>query len=296
MSYSFTKRSNSYKFISMVNETYVTIKPKLEVLSKYIAYYYFNASEEKNYTKEFIFYPHYRNSITIYKNSEISFDNNESKVIPNKHKPYEIIYTGIHPNSRSGKIIAPFNKIGVVFQPLGFNNFLTQPLSEIITEDPKSNFNYFGNDFVSVLDKAYQSSDNTKKVSLLDSFFEQKIKPFQEDRLIKAVHLMFNNDLSILDISETLNINRKTLLRIFNKHLNCSPKDFSNLIKFRKALNTYQEYKPALTDLAYQNDYYDQSDFIKHFKKVTGFNPKKFFGNLSHLGTEDTFWTVLNSE
>ena len=280
----------------MPKETYKTLKPKSDVLSKYIAYYYFNASKENNYTKSFIFYPHYRNSITVYKNSEITLADNTSKVTPNNHKDFEIIYTGIHPNSRSGKIIAPFDKIGIVFQPLGFNNFLAESLTSVITEDPKSNFNYFGNDFASILDQVYKTTNFDKKVNLLDSFFMQKVLPFQENRLIKAVDLMFTGELNVLEISEALNINRKTLLRIFKKHLNCSPKEFSNLVKFRKAINTYQEHKPALTDLAYQNDYYDQSDFIKHFKKVTGFNPKKFFGNLSHLGTEDTFWTVLKSK
>lgn len=280
----------------MPKETYTTLKPKSDVLSKYIAYYYFNFSEEKNYTKSFVFYPHYRNSITVYKNSKMSFAENSSKVVPDKHLDFEITYTGIHPKSRTGQIIAPFNKIGIVFQPLGINNFLIEPLSDVITENPKTNFNSFGNGFVSVLNKVYNTEDFDEKVTLFDSFFMQKVKPFQENRIIKAVDLMFKGEFSVLEISEALNINRKTLLRIFNKHLNCSPKEFSNLVKFRKAINTYQEHKPALTDLAYQNDYYDQSDFIKHFKKVTGFNPKKFFGNLSHLGTEDTFWTVLESK
>lgn len=280
----------------MPKETYKTLKPKSDVLSKYIAYYYFNTSKENDYTKSYIFYPHYRNSITVYQNSEMSFNGNSSKVIPNKNKDFEITYTGIHPSSRTGKIIAPFNKIGIVFQPLGLNNFMVESLSSIITEVPKSNFNYFGNDFVSILDQVYKTTDFDKKVNVLDSFFELKIQPFKDNRLIEAVDLMFKGDLNVLEISEALNINRKTLLRIFNKHLNCSPKEFSNLVKFRKAINTYQEHKPALTDLAYQNDYYDQSDFIKHFKKVTGFNPKKFFGNLSHLGTEDTFWTLLKSK
>ncbi|WP_040279458.1 helix-turn-helix domain-containing protein [Psychroserpens damuponensis] len=280
----------------MPKETYTTLKPKSDVLSKYIAYYYFNTSKETNYTKSFVFYPHYRNSITVYQNSKISFNGNTSKVVPNAHQDFEIIYTGIHPNSRFGKIIAPFDKIGIVFQPLGLNNFLSESLTEIVTEDPMRNFNYFGNDFVTVLNQVYNTSDFDEKVMVLDAFLLQNIKPFQDHRLIKAVDLMFKGDLSVLEISEALHINRKTLLRLFKKHLNCSPKSFSNLVKFRKAINTYQEYKPALTDLAYQNDYYDQSDFIKHFKKITGFNPKKFFGNLSHLGTEDTFWTVLKSK
>lgn len=280
----------------MVDETYITIKPKLDVLSPYIAYYYFNSSEEKNYTKEYIFHPHYRNAITVYKNSEINFSKNQSIVIPKPDKDFEIIYTGIHLESRTGKIQAPFDKIGIVFQTLGLNNFISEPLSALASEYPKPDFNYFGKEFKHVLENVYNTTKKSEKVNLLDRFFASQIKPFNEERLLKAIYLLFEKDLSITEISEAIAINRKTLLRLFKKHLNCSPKEFSNLIRFRKAINTYQKHKPALTDLAYQNNYYDQSDFIKHFKKVTGFNPKNFFNNLSHLGTEDTFWTVLNSK
>jgi AraC-like DNA-binding protein len=76
--------------------------------------------------------------------------------------------------------------------------------------------------------------DFYKKVTPLDSFFERNIQPFQEHQLIEAVNLIFKEDYTILEISEVLRINRKTLLRIFNKHLNCSPKEFSNLVKFKK--------------------------------------------------------------
>jgi AraC-like DNA-binding protein len=64
-----------------------------------------------------------------------------------------------------------------------------------------------------------------KKATLLDSFFERNIQPFQEHQPIEAVNLIFKEDYTILEISEVLRINRKTLLRIFNKHLNCSPKE-----------------------------------------------------------------------
>ena len=35
----------------------------------------------------------------------------------------------------------------------------------------------------------------------------------------------------------------------------------------------------TLTQVAYENDYYDQSHFIRDFKEFTGTNPKDYFGN-----------------
>jgi AraC-like DNA-binding protein len=170
-------------------------------------------------------------------------------------------------------------------------------LLEIIDENPKANFDYFGLGFNLVLDEVYNSESLEEKVDLLDAFFYSRLNVFDEQRVIKAVELLFDEDISIQNLCERLKISRKTLLRLFKKHIICAPKEFSNVVKFRKALNFYQSHrdKPQLTQLAYENAYYDQSDFIKHFKKVTGYNPKKFFSNLSHLGREDTFWTILES-
>ncbi len=277
-------------------EHYRSIKPVNIELQKYIAYYYFDYSLKTDTKKEYIFYPHYRNALTVYKNSKISFGENSSNVTYDLNAGYEIIYTGIHLHSRMGKIETPFQKIGIVFQPLGLNNFIKEPLNKIVDKSPKPNFDYFGDSFQMILNKVFETDDVQKKVHALDTFFIKKLYPFQERRLIKAIDLIFNQDLSVQELSEVLNMNRKTLFRLFKKHLNCSPKEFITIVKFRKALNLYQseEHKPQLTELAYTNDYYDQSDFIKNFKKVTGFNPKKFFSNISHLGSQDTFWTVMD--
>ena len=35
----------------------------------------------------------------------------------------------------------------------------------------------------------------------------------------------------------------------------------------------------SLTDLAYENEYFDQAHFIKEFKEFTGLTPKEFFGD-----------------
>ena len=35
----------------------------------------------------------------------------------------------------------------------------------------------------------------------------------------------------------------------------------------------------SLTDLAYENEYFDQAHFIKEFKEFTGLTPKDFFGD-----------------
>ena len=231
-------------------EHYRSIKPFNKELQKYIAYYYFVFSLKKDAHKAYIFYPHYKNAITVYKNSKISLGENSSCVSFDLSKGYEIIYTGIHMHSRMVKIETPFNKIGIVFQPLGLNNFIKEPLSDVVDVSPKLNFDYFGNTFNTVLNDVYASDTVEQKVDILDAFFINKLNVFQEDRLIEAVNLIFDQELSVQELSEALNINRKTLFRLFKKH----------------------------------------------FKKVTGFNPKKFFSNISHIGRIIIYYNSSSTE
>lgn len=273
---------------------YVSVKPKNITLRQYIAYYYFDVSQEEDYVKSFIFYPHIKNALTIYKNASIEFSNGESLVFPDASLSYRMIYTGIKTEAFLAKMKAPYSKIGVAFQPLGISYFVKDAVGTLISKDSdKYNFKGFLS-LQSILDEVYSTSNIDKKVELLDAYFIKELKGFKEKRLIEAVNLMLKGDFLVQDISKKIGVNRKTLLRLFKKHLLCSPKDYINIIKFRKALTEYQEAvnKPQLTELAHQHDYYDQSDFIKQFKKITGFNPKKFLGSLTHFGTEDTFWTV----
>ncbi|MBC8644995.1 helix-turn-helix transcriptional regulator [Flavobacterium lindanitolerans] len=81
-------------------------------------------------------------------------------------------------------------------------------------------------------------------------------------------------------LSEKLKTNRKTLLRLFQKHLLCSVEEYKKMVRFRQAINFSQEQNGAntLTEVALFSQYYDQADFIRQFKSITKESPKK----LSH--------------
>ncbi|MEO0404973.1 MAG: helix-turn-helix domain-containing protein, partial [Bacteroidota bacterium] len=99
----------------------------------------------------------------------------------------------------------------------------------------------------------------------------------------------------LASISEMLNVDRKTINRNFKKHLNCSWRDYNRLIKFRKAIDlcTKKMDEKTLTQLSLESNYYDQSDFIRHFQSLTGFSPQHFFRTVTNFSDFGTFWTEL---
>ena len=283
-----------------MNKNFITSQPQDSLVKKLIAYYYFHKNETENHREKFIYYPNYQNALTIYKQSNVKYHNNSSFAFPDKKTPFYIAFSGVENNPRVAEIKAPFNKIGVVFKPLGLNQLVKGQLASYIGSTSDKRFSYFDEDIFPTCKELYSSEKIDDKVELLDKYFSKHYLGFSESHLIKAVFLLTEaqENINVQELALKLGIHRKTLLRIFQKHLNCTVKDYISIVKFRRALNDYQnaDEKPQLIHLAYENNYYDQSEFINHFKKTTGFNPKKLLKNLEHLGNEDTFFTFLDSE
>ncbi len=279
----------------MKGEKFITQKPINPFLHKFISYYYFHFSEEKNLQKRFIYYPGYKCALTIYNHSSVKYGPNYSRVIPNKKSPFVFLYSGVQTQIRTAFILAPFDKIGIVFNALGINHFIEPSLDKISGRPIDMSFNHFGEDLINVCKSIYAEKSVEGKIQLLDLFFEKKYCDFKEERLKKCVQFILNSahKPSVTELSQSFNLSRKTLLRWFNRHLCCSVKDYIDIVQFRKSLNQYllESNQDSLTALALDNDYYDQAQFINHFKKLSGVNPKRFFKEVMHLGKEDTFWT-----
>src|SRR6202000_2586267 len=88
-------------------------------------------------------------------------------------------------------------------------------------------------------------------------------------------------DTSVNELSRLLRVSESTLYRNFNSSLGQNPKDFIQTVRFRNALSLFmkQQYQ-NLTELTYQSQFYDQSHFIKDFKKRAGILPNQFYKNI----------------
>lgn len=231
--------------------------------------------------------------MTAYKNASVQLDGDCSLVRPDTGIPYTTLYTVNKNKSIKVAIEGPFHKVGVVFNPLGINHFFDSPLSSFFKQE-KGEFPFFGSSFYSCLETVFREVTIENKVSQLDQFFESALIPFDETVLKKAVGaiILSNGSLKVEELSDTLQVNRKTLLRLFQKHVLMSVEDYRKMVMFRQAMNYYQEHKSQsnLTEVALFSMYYDQAHFIKHFKSVTKETPSSLLTKVAQVGTEDTYW------
>jgi AraC-like DNA-binding protein len=278
----------------MSQEMFITRKPNNSLLDKHIAYYYFHSSLDNQLQKEFIFYPGYKNALTIYNHSKVIFGVNYSSVKPDTESDYIFIYSGMQKYPRIAQMTSPYDKIGIIFKELGINHFIKEPLSIISPHPIDKSFNYFGNDLVNTCNAIYKEEDIDVKVNLLNLFFESKFCDFPEQVVKHCVDFIIHSleKPTVESLTTRFHTPKKTLLRLFQKHLDCSVKDFIDIVQFRKSLDSYllQNRRP-LTDVALENGYYDQPQFINHFKKLALTNPKKFFNDIEKVNNTDIFWT-----
>lgn len=85
------------------------------------------------------------------------------------------------------------------------------------------------------------------------------------------------NSIQIADFCQRNNMGMRQLERMYNKYVGLSAMTFGTLNRFQNSLNQvlHSDYS-KLSDIAFDNGYFDQTHFIKDFKRFAGDTPKSF--------------------
>jgi len=281
--------------LDTLKEQFTSIQPKHPLLRSHIAYYYFHQTFDDDFRRTFTYYPNYRVALNVFQHSTIQWNQQKRFTLPNSPSEQSSILTFSTQSSREVTMLGQINKLGIIFEPMGFNHFIDVPLHKLV-QDTITNFDYYGPTFWQMTAAVFDTSSIETKRNLLDAFFLRHYQPFQLTELTwvteQIMHL--NGIVSVNDFAKKLHISRKTLLRLFNRHLAHNVKGFSSLVKFRNALQLYKKHQGQLnlTQLAYESQYYDQSAFIKNIQSFTGLTPKKLFYQQKDIGGQHTLWTA----
>jgi AraC-like DNA-binding protein len=183
-------------------------------------------------------------------------------------------------------------EISIVFKPLGINRFITADHVNIAPDYSQP----FSDDVWLQAARGFFSSDD--KIEALEQFLLSVFREKDEFQSIQRSLDIFEDrmdDSSLVEVAEKLNMNLKTFQRNFKKALACSPSDYRRIARFRNSLNSKFHAKEikSLTDITYENNYSDQSYFIREFRKLTNQNPKFFFKEASLIDGDKIVWEIL---
>jgi AraC-like DNA-binding protein len=170
--------------------------------------------------------------------------------------------------------------LGICFFPDGFYPFFKIPVSEF--KNQLLGAREVGIKLAnSVRDPLKEAPDIASRINILENelallllsgknspeYFQQIFNALkQSDRSLQISKFCQRNDIGI-----------RQLERMFNKYVGVSANTFGTLNRFHKSLNQllYRDYS-KLSDLAFDNGYFDQMHFIKEFKRFAGNTPKSF--------------------
>lgn len=182
---------------------------------------------------------------------------------------------GIEPTGETGIF-------SVRFHPNGFLPFATVPIKNM-ENTAVSLEKLFGKDGQKIEQQILKANSTSDRIKLIETFLLNRVTDIETiDRIVKSTVetiLTANGQLSVDELSELTNVNRRQLVRKFSSTIGLSPKQLSKTIRLQATLKMLLSNQfTSLTALAHENEYYDQAHFIKDFKELTGFTPKEFYG------------------
>ncbi len=182
--------------------------------------------------------------------------------------------------------VQPMGETGtffVCFHPSGFLPFTDFPIKEMENKAVPLD-ELFGERGIEIGNDILSANSTFDRIQTIETFLRKQLAESKTiDKIVMSTVetiLSANGQLSVDELSRQNNTSRRQLARKFSSNIGLSPKQLSKTIRLQATLKLLLTKKVTkLTDLAYENEYYDQAHFIKEFKAFTGLTPKEFYGD-----------------
>lgn len=178
------------------------------------------------------------------------------------------------------KLNGKVDMLGICFLPEGFFPFSKIPVSEFKNQILGANDVGFKH-VNTISERLKEAPDVSARLAILENELVLMLingNPTPENfrQIFNAIRRS-ENSLQISEFCQRNSIRMRQLERMYNKYIGVSANTYSTLNRFHTSLNQLliQDYS-KLSDLAFDNGYFDQMHFIKDFKHFAGDTPKNF--------------------
>ena len=183
--------------------------------------------------------------------------------------------------------------IGIEFNPLNAYRFFHFPLNEIQNQI-HSVTDLLGNFGKQIVEQTSNATTVQEKIMLLQKFLLKQLSLNSEDLIfdfcVEKITTS-NGKVTINELEKKTGYSSRWLNMKFMNKLGISPKNLSSIVRFKHYYNGLitEERSPFLRNDFYEF-YYDQSHFIKDFKRFTGLPPTKYLKQINEFG--ETYYKV----
>jgi AraC-like DNA-binding protein len=171
-----------------------------------------------------------------------------------------------------------------MFTPVGAYTFVRSPLYELagITVSLEE---LLGSpeELRQLTEQLNAAIDNRQRIALVENFLLVRRSISGTDPLITAAVSWLEQGTTgqrMDDLTRYIGLSQSALERRFRRVVGVSPKKYASLMRLRRAVRL-QATGVDLTTVAHGAGYFDQSHFIKDFRRATGSAPSFFFNRSS---------------
>jgi AraC-like DNA-binding protein len=186
--------------------------------------------------------------------------------------------TGITDGYKIFKNSAGIGTILVYFTEIGFTHFASHPANELFNLSLSLDDIFDRKSVTEVEEKLSIANTDKNRIKIVEQFLVSQLKDVATDKLIvEAVKLIYqtNGAIRIKELNEKLFISQSPFEKRFRKVVGATAKKFASIVRFNTVLDNLNNSK-SLTEICYENNFFDQAHFIKDFKQFTGDSPENF--------------------
>lgn len=186
--------------------------------------------------------------------------------------------TGITGGYKIFKNAAGTGTILVYFTETGFSHFASHPAHELFNLSLSLDNIFDRKSLAEVEEKLAIATNDKERIRIVQQFLVSQLKNMETDKLIvEAVKLIYQSKgaIRIKELNEKLFISQSPFEKRFRKVVGTTAKKFASIVRFNAVLDKLDKTK-SLTQICYENNFFDQAHFIKDFKQFTGDTPENF--------------------
>lgn len=178
--------------------------------------------------------------------------------------------------------------IGIELTPKGLYHLFHLSMHEIT--DQLVSFEEFLGSLGARLQQIIGEAEGPKaKLMLLQAALMQLLQENEKDysHLDRALDLLEETHgmIRVQELEARLGYTRRYLDLLLKEHVGVSPKSLARILRFQEGYQLWmQQQPPTILSTHVQASYYDQSHFIKEFKRFTGFTPQQYRAITNEFG------------
>lgn len=276
------------------------IKPKNEILKKYIQYFLFFKKEDNNIIN-YTTFPNTNVCLSIYKQNKIEY-NNDLKInnckITDGTPNFASRFYGFHKIPFQVNINTHIDQVCIIFFPSALKVFTSESYFDLMHSSNVFE-EIFGLRNSFFLEQLFEFSNFSTRADHLEIFLLKNLNANSISIKLKEalswVSRNYDENITVESLSKGIGVSDTTLFRLFKKHVGQNPKSYMKTIRFRKVLNDVLQHKHSFTNIAYSNQFYDQAHFNNEFKSLAGYSPKNLIELIS-VQQNDFTWVCKKNK